>query len=336
MILYIGNNLKSKKNNVTTLQLLVKLLKQEGYEVLISSSKSNQVLRLLEMLCSIIIHRKKITYILIDTYSTKNFYYAFCTSQLARCLNLRYIPILHGGNLPFRLVNSPMMSRMIFANSYKNIAPSNYLKIAFENMKFQTLFIPNVLEIEHYKFTERRILEPKLLFVRAFSDIYNPKMAIYVLAEILKKFPLAKLCMVGPDKDGSLLECVELAKLLKVEKSVEFTGILTKSQWHEKSEEYDVFINTTNFDNTPVSVMEAMALGLPVVSTNVGGIPFLIDHNKTGVLVNPNAVTEMVDAIVALIEAEPATQKMILNARKKVESFDWSIVKQCWTDLLKE
>ena len=66
-----------------------------------------------------------------------------------------------------------------------------------------------------------------------------------------------------------------------------FTGKLSKQEWRDLSKDYNVFINTTNFDNTPVSVIEAMALGIPVVSTNVGGLPFLITDKVDGVLVEP-------------------------------------------------
>ena len=334
MILYIGNNIKSKTNNVTYMVTLSNLLKDEGYELLLTSSKKKQLLRILEMLFDIVKYRKSISYILIDTYSTRNFYYALACSQLARVFKLKYIPILHGGNLPSRLKNSPKFCDSIFKNSYKNIAPSNYLKVAFEKKGYQTTFIPNVLEINTYKFKKRKEFAPRLLYVRAFDKIYNPQMAVYVLSELLKKHPLAKLCMVGPDKDGSLQECKDLVLSLGVCESIEFKGLLSKSEWHKLSEEYDIFINTTNLDNTPVSVMEAMALGLVVVSTNVGGIPYLVNNGVEGILVAPNNIDRMAFAIDNVIMNTESTQQLTLNARKKVESFDWSNVKQSWIDIL--
>lgn len=335
MILYIGNNLSKTTNNVTTLQLLTKLLQSEAYEVKCTSSQKNQVLRLLAMLVSMVKYRNKITYILIDTYSTKNFYYAFLTSQLARLLQLKYVPILHGGHLPKRLKTSPKMSQLIFSNSYKNVAPSNYLKKAFEKEGFATLFIPNVLEIDAYKFKERTHFQPKLLYVRAFQKLYNPQMAIKVLAELKKDYPLAELCMVGPDKDGSLLACRTLADKLNVGNAIRFTGLLPKKDWHELSENFDVFINTTTADNTPISVMEAMALGLVVVSTNVGGVPYLIEDQKTGILVNSNAVLAMTEKIKGILCNPLIYNKMIVSARADVAQFDWAVVKEKWKAILK-
>jgi glycosyltransferase involved in cell wall biosynthesis len=286
------------------------------------------------MCFAVLKYRKKIDFILIDTFSTSNFYFALLTSQIARLYNLKYIPILHGGNLPYRLNNSKYLSKLIFSNSYKNIAPSNYLKYEFEKRNYKTEFIPNVIEIDQYKFKKRRVLKPNLLFVRAFDKIYNPTMAIKVLYEIKKDFPDAKLCMIGPVKDDSFKVCKQLATDLNIIKDIEFTGVLSKEEWHKISENYDVFINTTNFDNTPVSVLEAMALGLPVVSTNAGGLPYLINDGFDGVLVDKNDVNSMSKYIIELIKNSTKAVNLAINARKKVEKFDWKYVKQQWKNIL--
>jgi glycosyltransferase involved in cell wall biosynthesis len=336
MILYLGNNIKSNTTSVTTITTLSELLKKEGFIVKIKSSHNIQFFRLLSMLWTIIRCRSKISHVLIDTYSTRNFYYALFSSQLCRLFKLKYLPILHGGNLPNRLDNSSKLCRLIFSNSYKNVSPSNYLKTEFEKRDYKTTFIPNVLEIKDYTFLERKIEYPKLLYVRAFAKIYNPKMAVNVINKLLKTYPNALLCMIGPEKDESLQLCKSLVKSLMLENYVEFTGMLSKSQWHKKAKDYNIFINTTNIDNTPVSVMEAMALGLPVVSTNVGGIPFLIDDGVDGLLVEKNSVDAMVNAIIEIINNEEETRVLVSNARRKVEQLDWEIVKQLWHNILGE
>ncbi len=332
-ILYIGNNLTKKTNYTSSLELLNICLLKEGYNTYVSSDKLNKFFRVLDMSMSIVKHRKNIDYILIDTFSTSNYYYALITSQLARILKIKYIPILRGGNLPFRLKNNAYFSKLIFKNSYKNIAPSNYLKYEFEKMGYKTEFIPNIIEINKYTFKERKKLKPNLLYVRAFDYIYNPIMAIKVLHNVKQTFPEAKLCMIGPFKDNSINDVKKEISNLKLTNSVEITGVLTKKEWHKKAEEYDIFINTTNFDNTPVSVMEAMALGLPVVSTNVGGLPYLINNNSDGFLVDKNDVTAMTEKIISLLNNPNLTFKIAVNARKKVEKFDWKYVSKQWNSL---
>ncbi|PHR74584.1 MAG: glycosyl transferase family 1 [Lutibacter sp.] len=332
-ILYIGNNLTKKSNYNSTLTTLSNLLKCEGFEVIISSNKKNKFYRLFAM-CMAVVKNNKIDFILIDTFSTTNFYYAYFTSQLARFFKIPYIPILHGGNLPNRLHTSPRMAKMIFNNSKINVVPSNYLKNAFEAEGYETLLIPNTIEINQYKFNERIDFKPMILWVRAFDKTYNPEMAVKVLYELKKDFLEAKLCMIGPEKDETLELTKELILKLSLEDSVEITGVLPKEEWHKKSEEFDIFINTTNFDNTPLSLIESMALGLPIISTKVGGIPFLIDDGKDGVLVDKDDVVGMANAIKNYIENPIKTNKISNKARHKVEKFDWNYIKNKWIKVL--
>jgi len=177
-ILYIGNNLNYK--NPTTTILLSKILKKLGFKVVISSNKKNKIVRLLTM-CLAVFKHKNASFILIDTYSTYNYYYALVISQLARLLSIRYIPILHGGNLPYRLDIKPFLSKLIFNNSYLNVSPSKYLEFEFKKRNYKTVYIPNPIDLKNYRFKLRDKIQPKLLWVRAFDKIYNPKMAIEVL-----------------------------------------------------------------------------------------------------------------------------------------------------------
>lgn len=333
-LLYIGNNFTQKSKYNSTLTTLSNLLKTEGFNVVISSSKKNKLIRLLSMCWSVFKYRNTIDYVLIDTFSTSSFYFAVYTSKLARAFKVPYIPILHGGDLPLRLQKSPKLSNKIFKNSHANVAPSNYLKLAFEQEGYKTIFIPNTIEIGNYQYKERTVFSPNILWVRAFDTIYNPQMAIEVLNELKKSFPSAKLCMVGPQKDDSLKFTQQLITELNLDKSITVTGVLSKEEWYKLSTNYDIFINTTTIDNTPLSVIEAMALGLPIVSTNVGGLPFLIEDKKDGILVDNKDVKLMTEAIINIINKPKETIEMTHNARKKVESFDWSVVRNKWLNLL--
>ena len=331
-ILYIGNNLSEKTKYKISMDILSENLKNKDFIVLKYSNIKNKILRLLHMIFGIITKFKKSDYVLIDTYSTVNFYYAFVISQICRILKLKYIPILHGGNLPNRLLKNPTLSNLIFKNSYINIAPSKYLEVAFKKHKYEVELIPNTINILDYPYQHRKKLQPNLFFVRAFAKIYNPCMAIEVLKELQKEYPTAKLCMVGPDRDGTLKEVSSIIKKYNLEESVEITGVLTKKEWHKKSRNFDIFINTTNVDNTPISIIEAMALGLPVVSTKVGGIPYLIDDKETGLLVGTNDVKTMVFEIKKLLQG--SYNQLARNARVQVEGYDWNIVRTKWIKIL--
>ena len=328
-LLYIGNRLKSENRNQSYIHVLGNLLSKEGYSLSYASSHNNKVLRLLDMMFKVFKLRHKVDLVLIDTYSTQNFYYAYCVSQLCRIFKLDYIPILHGGNLPSRLESHSKMSAKIFKNALCNVSPSKYLKNAFEAIGYENIVhIPNAFEIENYQLTDKEFEEPNLLWVRSFSKIYNPKLAIEVFQLLKQTYPKSQLCMVGPDSDGTLKDIKVMVQNLNLD--VKFTGKLSKQEWVALSKTYNIFINTTNFDNMPLSVIEAMALGIPVVSTNVGGMPYLIKNNDNGILVTPNNAKDMAEAVKHLIENEQSRQKIIKSARAKVEQFDWKHIKHLW------
>lgn len=332
-LLYIGNKLAGSNATVTTIDSLSDKLCSEGFKVTTSSSVKNRILRLLDMLFSVFKNRNIVDLVLIDTYSTQNFWYAISVAWLCRIFKLPYIPILHGGNLPDRLKSNKKSCDTYFKNAMANVAPSYYLKEIFEKAGYNNLIlIPNSLEIEKYPFFERNIETPKLLWVRSFSEIYNPKLAISIFGKLKEKYPDAGLCMVGPEKDGSLAECKVLAENLQLD--VKFTGLLPKKDWVQLSKNYNIFINTTNFDNMPVSVIEAMALGLPVISTNVGGIPKLIANGEEGILVAPKNAKQFVDAVEKLMGDRPTVDYLTKNARQKAKTFDWKSVKKSWISLL--
>lgn len=304
------------------------------YPVRTFSDKKLQSIRLIEMVYACIKFNRSSQLVLIDSYSTKAFWYTVIISQFCRILNIPYIPILHGGNFPNRLAKNPYLSKLVFKYSAINIAPSNYLKKHFEESGFRVFYLPNSLPIEKYPFIKRKTIRPKLLWVRAFHQIYNPVLAVKVLHQLVQTHPNAELCMVGPDKDGSLSEVKSLSCQLGVNKNLRITGKLSKEDWIKLSVNYDIFINTTNFDNMPVSVIEAMALGLPIVSTDAGGLPYLLENEKDGLIVEKGNVPMFTAAIKSLVNSAELSTNLSVSARRKVEEFNWDSVKSNWIDII--
>ncbi|MBO2544299.1 glycosyltransferase family 4 protein [Salegentibacter sp. BDJ18] len=332
-ILYIGNDLQINSFTATYISFFSKMLRKEGYKVKTASTRSNKGLRLIEMLELIVRYHKTTDVVLIDTYGAMNFYYAYLVAKTCQAYNLEYIPILHGGNLPERLHASKKYSKSLFGKAKINIAPSKFLYDIFKAEGFYNIkIIPNAIQMENYPFKKRENFAPKLLWVRRFQKRYNPVMALEVLLLLKKDYPNAKLCMVGPDKDGTMKTCKKFAA--KNQLDIEFTGKLKKKAWAKLSKNYDFFINTTNIDNTPISVIEAMSLGLAVVSTNVGGMPVLIKNNDDGLLVPVNNAQDMAAEIDRLIKNPKKAQSLTENARKKVENFAWEKVKTDWNRVL--
>lgn len=332
-LLYIGNKLSAVGKTPTGIEILGPLLEAEGYTVRYASAEKRKLKRLLHMLYAIWYFRNSTDFVLIDTYSTSNFWYAYLCARWSRYLNLRYIPILHGGNLPTRVKRNPVLSRSLFGYAYRNVAPSNYLFTEFQDKGFPGLLkIPNPVPTTSIPYLKREKFSPRLLWVRSLADLYNPFMAVEVIANLMKEFPDATLCMVGPDA-GLLAATRQLADSLRAR--VTFTGRLSKAEWMQLSQEYDFFINTSNIDNTPFSLLEAAALGLSIVSTNAGGIPYLFPDKVAALLVERNAAHEMADAIREAIAQPEATGKRADAARGVALSCDWQVVGAKWWEILR-
>ncbi len=333
-ILYLGNKLSSKGFNPTLIDTMTSALEDEGYSVFAYSSKKNIFLRFTDMLLAVVKHHKHVNYTLIDTYSTTAFWFANFSAKLSKFFNVPYILILHGGNLPIRFKKNKTQVLQLLQNAKMNVSPSDFLFDFFKEKGIENIIkIPNALSIENYAFKKRSNPQPHLLWVRAFAEIYNPLLAVKTLELLLESYPEAQLSMVGPKKDDSF----EICKTYVEEKQlpVTFTGQLTKDQWIEHSKGFDFFLNTTNIDNTPVSVIEAMALGMLVVSTNVGGIPFLIKDEKQGLLTEPNNKEAMVNSILQLMKHKELSTQISRQARDKAELFSWNVIKEKWIEVLK-
>lgn len=331
-LLYVGNRLSRHGLTATGIEILGPLLEREGFGLSYASSKKNKAARLADMLWQVFLRRSKIDYVLIDTYSTWNFWYAFAVSRLCRAFKVKYIPILHGGNLPGRLAKNPALCQRIFAYSVVNVAPSEYLRQVFSDAGFRVIRIPNPFDAAEFPYTERTSLSPNLLWVRSFAELYNPEMALRVLTLVKEKYPGAKLCMVGPEKDGKLATLKLLAA--KQRADITFTGKLSKAEWAEKSRDYDIFLNTARTDNTPFSIVEAMSLGMAVVSTNVGGIPYLLEDRKTAMLVPDDDAGAMANAVIQLIENKQLQAEILRQSHALVKEFDWRNVREKWLEIL--
>lgn len=331
-ILFLGT---MSNGTPTTINTLTPKLK-DILPIKVASPFKNRVLCFLDLLRTCI--RAGVSdLVFIHTYSTRAFYYAWACGMVCYLRGIKYIPYLHGGSLPERMKRNNRLLNNYFIKASAIITPSMYLKSAAEKQAFGPVrLIPNFINLQEYTYRQRPQLKPKILWVRSFHQIYNPEMAVRVIAKLTADFPDVKLCMVGPDKDGSMHRCQELAAELKVSGRVTFTGHLPKEQWVGLANNYDIFINTTTIDNTPVSVIEAMAMGLAVVSTNVGGIPYLLKHGSTARLVESNDVSTMASEIRFLIRNKCHAALQMHKARRQVEALSWEQIAPQWMKLLND
>jgi glycosyltransferase involved in cell wall biosynthesis len=312
-------------------------LEAADWAVVTTSSRSGRLARLVDFLFSVWHERKRYKVAQVDLYSGPSFVWAELVCLALRRAKKPYILTLHGGNLPSFAQRYGKRVRHLLQGADAVTTPSAYL---FEQMRVyrqDLVLLPNSLELGKYQFKQRDHPTPNLVWLRAFHDIYNPSLAVKVMAVLAQDFPSVKLVMIGPDKkDGSFDVARNLAAKLGVLDRITFAGPVDKSTIPEWMNQGDILLNTPRIDNTPVSLLEAMACGVCIVSTKVGGIPHLIADECDGLLVPDDDEVAMATAVRRLMREDGVAGRLSRNGRLKVEQFDWSAVLPQWERLFRE
>lgn len=316
---------------------LASRLAAAGWRVITTSSKSGRAARLADMLGTIVARRREYAAAQVDVFSGLAFVWAEACCLALRRLRKPYALTLHGGNLPAFARRHPARVRRLLRSARVVTTPSRYLLEHMRAYREAILPIPNPLSLPRYPFRLRAPARPALVWLRAFHRaVYHPGLAVRVAAMLLDDFPELQLVMVGPDKDGSRGRVESLAAGLGLNGRLTLPGGVPRAAVPGWLARGDVFLNTARVDNTPVSVLEAMACGLCVVSTDVGGIPYLLEHESDALLVPPDDAAAMAGAVRRVLADPQLAARLSRNARRKAEGFDWDALLPRWERLFQE
>jgi glycosyltransferase involved in cell wall biosynthesis len=316
-------------------QILSDLFEKAGCNIISASSKLNRYARLADILATLATNRKRTQVVVIEVYSGPSFVVEDIASQLSKLLGQRVILWLHGGALPEFAARYPQWVSRVLSRADAIVAPSPFLARSFEAMGFEVRVIPNVIDLSKYTYRHREKVDPRLFWMRSFHPVWNPCMAVRVLALLKESAPEATLVMAGQDK-GIQSDVEELARRLGVADSVRFAGFLDDAAKDREGALADIFINTNQVDNMPVALVEAWAMGLPVVTTSVGGIPDMISHGNSGLLVPRDDDQAMVRAIQSLLNDPSMASHLSANGRSLAARSSWGEVKFQWEQLFSE
>lgn len=312
---------------------LMPILKDQGYECQSTSSKVNRFIRFLDILRSIIETRNWSDVISLQVYAYRSFIVEDLISWLAKCQKKRIVMVLHFGDFPNFIKRFPRWSKRVLGRAEKIIAPSGFLKKAVEEFGFPVQVIPNVIPIANYQFIHRNSISPSILWMRTFFRYYNPVLAVDTLKYLREKYPNATLTMAGKDKG---LESVvkRYAHKLGLSANIRFPGFLTMEIKKQEFPKHDIFINTNHIENFGISIIEAAAFGLPIITTNVGGIPYLFTDEENALLVPSDDPGAMASAIIRIIEEPGLATRLSLGGRKLAESCGPDVVIPLWEEIL--
>jgi glycosyltransferase involved in cell wall biosynthesis len=144
---------------------------------------------------------------------------------------------------------------------------------------------------------------------------------------VARKFKNAKFIIAGKGHSNEMKKLVSYAAKLGVKDNIVFTGYFPDKKLPKLYQAADIFAFSTFYENLPFAVLEALSSGLPVVTTNVGGIPEMIDSGRNGFLVQPFNARELADRVLYYLEHPAAASEMGFLARKTIlERFDWRLI----------
>jgi L-malate glycosyltransferase len=327
---FVGPMVGRNPGFVTTQgQRLADLFLMLNYPVISVSAKTNRYHRLGDIVKTLILNRQAIDIMMLEVYSGPSFVVEDVASQLGKWFGHRIIMVLHGGAMPEFIARFPKWTRRVLSRADVLVAPSPFNARAVTQFGFEARVIPNVIDLSAYRYRQRRSLSPRLFWMRTFHEIWNPMMAVRVLARLRQTVPDATLLMAGQDK-GLEAQVQKLAISLGLRSAVRFAGFLDMQQKVSLGNECDIFINSNHLDNMPVAIVEACAMGLPVVATDVGGIKDLLTDGETALLVPDNDDEAMVRAIKRLLNEPDLAGQLSAKGRELAERSSWEKVQPQW------
>lgn len=242
--------------------------------------------------------------------------------------SLRRRPVVvnyHGGEAEAFLNRSAPRVRSTLARASQLLFPSGFLKEVFGRFGIEGRIVPNVVDLARFAPAENRKRGAHLVLARNLETIYGIDTALRAFALVAAVRPEARLSVAG--SGPQLAELQALADALGVAERVRFTGRLDRDQMAALYRDADLTLNPSRVDNMPVSVLEAMACGVPVVTTDVGGIPFLVSHERTALLVPADASQAMADAALRVLDDAPLAAVLRQAGLEEVRRYAWSAVR---------
>lgn len=331
-VLLVGNF--SSSSNCLGLDLADRLT-GKGWDVLVASRADSGIGRCADMGATILREQRRYQLAQVDVYSGQAFRWAEMSCAMLRRLNKPYILSLHGGGLPGFGSREPDRVAHLLQSAHAVTTPSSYLRREMSGYRSDLRLLPNARDLNLYRNRVRRGASPRLVWVRRFDEIYNPTLAIQVMERVVRRYPTASLTMAGPDSgDGTLRATKKLVKDLGLVDRVHFRGAVSRREVPDLLDEADIFLNTTDVDNTPLSILEAMASGMCIVSTNAGGLPDLLKNEADALLVPPNEPDTMAEAVTRILDDASLAEWLSLWARRSVRRFDWKVILPIWESLL--
>jgi L-malate glycosyltransferase len=246
---------------------------------------------------------------------------------LARRFRKRVVLHYHSGEAPDHLARWGPLVHPWLRLVDEIVVPSEFLRGVFAQYGYRTRVIRNIVDTDDFSYRERQILRPRLLSTRNLEPHYRVDNTLQAFARVQAHYPEATLTVAGSGSEEGRLR--HLAASLRVG-GIRFVGRVEPEAMPRLCDEADIFVNSSVIDNQPLSVLEAFAAGLPVVSTGTGDLATLVRHGETGLIVPPGDPSAMANAVLRFLRDPQRAVAMTRQARRETERYTWAHVRQEW------
>ena len=249
---------------------------------------------------------------------------------VARLSGRKVVVNYHGGAADEFLARWPS-AKAALRLADRIVVPSGYLRQIFEKHGLKASVVPNVCDLDRFRFAERKDPVPVLVVARHLEPVYNVACALRAFAIVKKERPAARLIVAGGGSQSEELR--KLAAGLGISEAVSFLGDVKNEDMPRIYAQADFFVNSSSVDNAPMAILEAFACGLPVVSTRAGGIPYLVEDGRTGLLVGVNDHEALAESVLSLVRSPERAAELVRNARAEAERYRWPSVRGEWMQI---
>ncbi len=238
----------------------------------------------------------------------------------ARRWDKRLVVTYHGGEAAQFMARHGRFASAALRRYHALITLTPTQAAIFRRHGLETTLVPNIVPIQRFRFRERGPVQPRLLWLRHMEARYRPLDALAVFRRVSEAHPRASLTLAG---DGPLLARMQETVRAQGLSGVTFSGRLAAADIPAAYDAADIFLNTSAIDNLPLTLIEASASGLPIVSTNAGAIPDLIADRENGLLAPVGDIDALAAHILRLLADPSLARRLSAAARRNAQRFDW-------------
>ena len=256
---------------------------------------------------------------------------------LAYMANTPVIVNYRGGEANDYLSRSVRWVRPTLRKASALVVPSRFLQQVFSEFGFKSIVVPNIIDNNRFFPSEKNKEGNRpihIIVVRNLEKIYDIELAIRAYADVRTECPDCRLTIAGSGPmEGELKRLVDE---LKLGKWITFTGRIDRDQVANLYRSADVMVNSSKIDNMPNSLLEAMASGVAIVSTDAGGIPWMVEHNKTALLTPVGDVDALASALKRVTVDSDLRERLCAKGLEEAKNYCWHEVKNQWIHLYRD